>query len=111
MQKSTLYLVMAVIGALVPMIAFVPWVAAHGIDLRLMMTELFANRMSTFFALDLLITACVVAVFARLDEPPVPRRWLVILVMVCMGVSAAPPLLLYLREKLREKGSAEAAAI
>lgn len=108
MPKRTLYLSLAVLGAVVPMLAFIPWVAAHGLDPQLFAAQLFANRISTFFALDLLLTACVVVTYALSTRLPVREKWLVVLVMLCVGVSAALPLLLYFHAKQRP---AEANAI
>ncbi len=108
MPKRTLYLLFTGVGAIVPMIAFIPWIATHGLDPQRFAADLFANRISTFFALDLLLTACVLAIDARAAHLPVRHRWLVILVMLCIGVSAALPLLLYLQER---QTPTEAAAI
>jgi len=99
MNRKVLYLVLTVVGAAVPMIAFLPWLAEHGLNLRLLVAELFVNRISTFFALDLLLTGVVVAVFARTERPRVRPVWLVLAVLLSIGVSAALPLLLFLREK------------
>ena len=106
MQKKTLYLVLTFIGAVVPMIAFVPWLVEHGLNPRLLLAELFANRISTFFALDLLMTAVVVVVFARAEGARGTHRWVILVVLCCVGVSAALPLLLFLREKEMLAGAA-----
>jgi hypothetical protein len=90
------------------MLALIPWVAIHGPSPRFVAAQLFTNRISTFFALDLLLTGCVLAIYARSALTSVRQRWIVILVMLCAGVSAALPLLLYLREMQRQ---AEATAI
>ena len=52
MARKHVYLVLCILGTLVPYASFVPWVFDHGFDLSLMVEELFANRISTFFALD-----------------------------------------------------------
>ncbi len=102
MQRKALYPSLLVIGTFGPITVLIPWLVVHGFDLRLFIAELFANRISTFFAVDLLISACVVVVFALTARPHTQRLWLVIVLLLCVGVSAALPLLLYLREKAAE---------
>ncbi len=107
MNKQRLYLTLAFVGAVAPMIAFLPWLADHGPNLRFLVAELFVNRISTFFALDLIITAVVVAILAGTERPRIRPLWLVLAVLLSIGVSAALPLLLF----FREKNSAEAARL
>ncbi len=97
MPRKTLYLILFIAGVAVPMSAFLPWLAAHGMNLRLFAQELFANRISTFFALDLLLTAICVLHLARLERKRLRLWWVPVLVTVLIGVSAGLPLLLYLR--------------
>jgi hypothetical protein len=54
-----MYLVMCVVGLVLPYWQFVPWVAAHGLNLRLFVEQMFANRISGFFVLDVLVSAVV----------------------------------------------------
>jgi len=106
MNKQRLYLALTVVGAVVPMIAFVPWLAEHGLNLRLLVAELFVNRISTFFALDLILTGVVVAIYARTERPRVRPVWLVLAVLLSIGVSAALPLLFFSgrRTQQRQRG-------
>ncbi|NIJ07129.1 hypothetical protein FHS31_000711 [Sphingomonas vulcanisoli] len=92
------YLALAVIGAFVPLAAFVPWVAANGLDARALVQHLFVNRISTFFGLDVIISAIVVLVLVD-AEPNVPGRWWAALATVTIGVSCCLPLFLTLRER------------
>ena len=97
-----MYLLLAIVGALVPLSQFVPWVAVNGFDLTLMMNELFANRISSFFGLDLIISAGVLIVFALADSARYRAAWhgwLAVLLTLCLGVSFGLPFYLYLREK------------
>jgi hypothetical protein len=99
MRPKTVYLLFVVLGALVPYVHFLPWLREHGLDLPLFAQELHANRVSEFFAADVIVSAAVVVAFLFFER----RRlgglwWLPILVLVIFGVSAALPLLLYLRE-------------
>ena len=108
MKAKRVYLVLCVAGAVIPYAAFVPWLAEHGLNLRLFVQELLANRISIFFGLDVILSAVVVAVFLRVERGrlKMPRfSWTVIPALLLVGVSLALPLLLFLREE-REQASA-----
>ena len=108
MKPKHLYLALSVAGALIPYWAFIPWVAEHGLRLRLILSELFVNRVSTFFALDVLVSSLVVVVFLSTERKRLQMRfwWAVLIALVCVGVSLALPLLLYFRERALEAGIA-----
>jgi len=110
MKPKTIYLILCVIGFVVPYAAFVPWVAQHGPDLRLFLQQMFANRISTFFSLDVIVSAVVLLRFAASESARlrIPRRWLVLLATLLVGVSLGLPLFLYLREKQLEQHLAAA---
>jgi hypothetical protein len=101
MKPRHLYLLLSVAGFLLPFSQFAPWLLQHGPDMPLMMKELFANRISSFFALDVILSACVVFAFAALEHRRSRMRlwWLPILATLAVGVSFGLPLLLYLRER------------
>jgi hypothetical protein len=99
----SVYLFLAVLGAALPYAAFIPWVAAHGLDARLFVADLFANRISAFFAFDVLISAVVVLAFVRREGKTsrVPSLWLPVVATCLIGVSCGLPLFLYVRERAR----------
>jgi hypothetical protein len=96
-----LYLSFAVIGAVLPYSQFLPWLAAHGLDVRLFLASLFAGRVSAFFAFDVFVSAVVVIFFIRREgaERKIPALWLPIAATCLVGVSCGLPLFLYLRER------------
>src|SRR5580700_1595720 len=100
MKPKAIYLVLCFIGALLPYWQFVPWVVAHGMNLPLFVRELFANRISAFFGIDVLVSAVVLLVFMRVESTRVQihKRWLPIVAMLFVGVSLALPMFLYIRE-------------
>jgi hypothetical protein len=73
----------------------------HRLDLGLLVDELFANRISSFFAWDLLISATVFVVFLLMDGGRLPRgqRGLVIATTALIGLSFGLPLYLLFRER------------
>ena len=98
MRVKIAYLVLAIAGAVIPYSQFLPWVAQHGLNLRLLVEELFINRISAFFGLDVLISAAVVLVFTFAERRRVRLWWLPVVAVFGVGVSLGLPLLLYLRE-------------
>jgi hypothetical protein len=100
MKTRSLYLVLCVAGAVIPYLQLVPWVSEHGLNVRLMIQELFANRISAFFALDVIVSTVVLIVFVFVECARRRLRlwWLPILATLCVGVSLGLPLALYLRE-------------
>ena len=96
-----LYLVLAVLGTLLPYSQFVPWLAEHGLNVRLLFTELFLGRVSAFFGLDALVSALVlfVFIFHERTRRKIDMLWLPVAATCFIGVSCGFPLFLYLRER------------
>jgi hypothetical protein len=67
--------------------------------------QLFANRISGFFALDVIVSALVVTAFVFIDGRcnGVRGLWAPILALLAVGVSFGLPLFLYLREGRLER--------
>ena len=100
MKPKTTYLVLCLLGAVLPYSQVIPWVSEHGLNLALLVRELFANRISAFFGVDVLVSSLVLLVFMRLESARhgVPKRWLPVPALLTVGVSLALPMFLYLRE-------------
>ena len=92
-----LYLASAVVGAVLPLWMLEPWVAAHGLDIRLMVSDLFASRVSAFFGLDVIVSAVVLLICIGRER--VPHRWIAAVATICIGVSCGLPLFFALRER------------
>jgi hypothetical protein len=60
-----LYLSLALAGAVLPYAQFLPWLAEHGLNPGLLMTELFSTRIGGFFGLDVLVSAVALIAFIR----------------------------------------------
>jgi len=100
MKLRHVYLVLCVLGFLLPYSQFVPWVMEHGLNLSLFFHDLFANRIGAFFGMDVLVSAVVLIIFARTEgrRLDLPGRWLPVLAVLLVGVSLGLPLFLYLRQ-------------
>jgi hypothetical protein len=109
MKLKTLYLVLCVVGVVLPYWQFLPWVAANGLHLPLFFQQLFSNRIGGFFGMDVLVSSVVLVVFMRAESAKLKirgRGWPV-LALLTVGVSLALPLFLYLRELKLEQAQGE----
>jgi hypothetical protein len=100
MKLKTVYLFLCVLGAVLPYWEFVPWVLKNGLKMQGFFQLLFANRISGFFAMDVLVSSVVLWLFVRTEgrRLGVRRLWLPLLGLLTVGVSLGFPLFLYLRE-------------
>src|SRR5262249_42706147 len=101
MKPKTLYLLLCVAGLALPYWQFVPWVAENGLNLRLFVQQLFANRIGGFFGMDVLLPALVFFFLGGAGGGGVKLRrgrWLPSLALFSVGFSLALPLYLSLRE-------------
>ena len=104
MRLRHVYLVLCVIGVLVPYGQLIPWLSEHGLQLGLFVGELFATRIGAFFGLDVVVSAVVLFVFVFAERAALGIRhvWLPIVATVMVGVSLGFPLFLYMRERVRD---------
>lgn len=100
MIAKTVYLVLAVVGTAVPVSQLIPFLRDHGLDLQLLVAQLFASPISSFFGLDVIVTTVVLWVFVAFEgrRAGVRHQWAPIAASLLVGVSLALPLFLYLRE-------------
>ena len=111
MKPKTLYLALCFLGVTLPYWQFVPWLAQNGLNMRLFIQQLFANRISAFFGMDVIVSAVTLLVFVRMERSrlTIPGRWLPLVAVLAVGVSLALPLFLYLRECARDRENSSAA--
>jgi len=110
MNRKNMYLFLCILGAAIPYSQFVPWIIENGLHLGLLVGQLFANRISAFFGLDVLVSSVVLLMFMRIEgrKLRVRFRWMPIVGLCAVGVSLALPLFLYLRERALEETQATA---
>jgi len=104
MKPKIVYLVLCVLGTLLPYSQFVPFLREHGLDLPLLLGQLFSNRIGGFFGLDVIVSTVVVwsLVYFEGRRAKMRQQWLPVLASLTVGVSLALPLFLYLRERRLE---------
>jgi hypothetical protein len=96
-----LYLVAAILGAILPLSQLIPFLAASGLDMPLLFKQLFANHISAFFGLDVIVSSFVLwlFVFSEGRRRGMRNLWLYVICNLAVGVSLALPLFLFFRER------------
>jgi hypothetical protein len=112
MQVQQAYLGLCVAGTVLPLWQFVPFVREHGLNASLFVTQLFANPVSSFFGVDVLVSSVVLWVFVLVQgrRDRVKHLWMPLLGNIVAGVSLGLPLFLYLREQTLGSESTSARA-
>ena len=105
MRLKHLYLMLCVLGTVIPYSQLIPFVQENGLRLGLMVQQLFVNHVSAFFGLDVIVSAIVVWIFIGVEgrNAGVSRLWLPRAAILTVGVSLALPLFLYMREVRQEE--------
>ncbi len=103
-----LYLVTAILGAILPLSQLVPFAATHGLDMQTFFRQLFQNHISAFFGMDVIVSsfALWLFVFSEGRRRGMRRLWVYVVCNLAVGVSLALPLFLFFRERQREAAGA-----
>jgi len=101
MKPKALYLCLCVAGTVVPYWQLLPFLRENGLNLPLMIAQLFATPVSAFFGADVIVSSLVLWVFVAVDgrRSRVPHLWAPVAANLAVGVSLGLPLFLYLRER------------
>ena len=96
-----LYLIAAILGAVLPLSQVIPFLTTHGLDLSLFFTYLFSNGVSGFFGMDVIVSSVVlwIFVFAEGRRLGMRRLWIYVICNLMVGVSLGLPLFLLFRER------------
>jgi Protein of unknown function DUF2834 len=100
MKPKVLYLLLCVAGTILPYTFFVQFLREHGLNLRLVVEQLFANSISSFFGTDVIVATVCLWVFVYFEgrRARVKNLWAPVVASFVVGVSLGLPLFLYLRE-------------
>ena len=110
MKARHFYLICGVLGLVLPYAQFVPWLLEYGLNVALFIHELFVNRISAFFAIDVIVSAIVLIWFIQSEGKRLPVRllWLPTVGTLVVGVSFGFPLFLFLRQVRLDRTTARA---
>ena len=110
MKARHFYLICGVLGLILPYSQLVPWLLEHGLNITLFYRELFANRISAFFAMDVIVSAIVLIWFIQSEGKRLRVRllWLPTIGTLVAGVSFGFPLFLFLRQMALDRTAARA---
>jgi hypothetical protein len=100
MKPKALYAALCVIGTILPYWEFMRFLLDRSPGRPPFLEALFANGVSGFFAMDVIISSIVLVIFMRIESRRLgmTRRWVPIAGLLLVGVSLALPLFLYLCE-------------
>jgi len=102
-----LYLVAAVLGTVLPLSQFLPFLVTYGFDIPLFFRQLFQNHISAFFGLDVIVSSLALwlFVFTEGQRRGMKNLWAYIVCNLVVGVSLALPLFLFFRERKLRAGT------
>ena len=104
MTKKNIFLVLAIIGFIVPYYFFLRLPAEDGFNLPALIQPFFANNFMKGAAMDLTISVIVfwIFAFAEANRLEMKNSWVYVLATLLVGLSFALPLFLYFRERQLE---------
>ena len=105
-------LLLCIIGVILPFTQFVPWLLTNGLDIPLLIEELFSTRIGAFFGLDVIASAITLFVFIFYEGTrlKMTRLWVPVVATLSIGVSLGLPLFLYMRQHHIESRSPQVSA-
>jgi hypothetical protein len=103
-MKRTVYIILCVLGAAIPIAAFTPFALENGLDMGLFVREMFGTQVATFLSVDLIISSLALWTFIyfELRKREIRYWWLAIIANIGVGLSLGLPLFLLLREISKE---------
>ncbi len=96
-----LYLLLAIWGAVHPMVFLVPWLQQNGLDPRNLLDAWMVSHATSALTVDLFIAAIALTLWV-LAEVAVRRNWIALLAIPAtflIGLSCGLPLYLFLRTR------------
>lgn len=102
---KTIYLILCILGTVLPYSQFVPFLLEHGLDVNLFLEQLFANRISAFFGMDVFVSALIlfVFIFGEGSRLKMKNLWVYVASTLLVGVSLGLPLFLLMRQRKLEE--------
>ncbi len=94
-----IYLILSIVGFMLPYSQLIPFIVDHGLNLSLFWSQLFANQASSDFAFDLFVSSVVFWIFVFKEGTKLRMKflWVYVVVNLIIGLSCALPLFLGMR--------------
>lgn len=99
-KKQLAYFILCIVGTILPYSQFIPFLREHGLNLQMMVQQLFENRISSFFGIDVVVSAIVLWIFIYIEGTRLRMRrlWMYVVCSLLVGVSLGLPLFLLMRQ-------------
>ncbi|MGF1541251.1 MAG: DUF2834 domain-containing protein [Pleurocapsa sp.] len=96
-----IYFCLSLLGLVIPYSKFIAFIADNGLNLALFWQQLFINQISSFFALDLLISVVAFWIFVVTEGTRLQMKflWIYLVLDLIIGLSFALPLFLGMRSR------------
>jgi Terpene cyclase DEP1 len=104
MVKAT-YIGLCILGTILPYSQFVPFILEHGLDIKMFFEQLFVNKISSFFGMDVFVSSLVLWLFVYREGTrlKMSNLWIYIAANLLVGVSLCLPLFLLMRQHQLEQ--------
>lgn len=101
------YLILCILGIALPYSQFIPFLFENGLNLELFFEQLFTNRISAFFGMDVVASSLVLWTFVWFEGSRLKMKslWIYIASNLLVGVSLALPLFLLMRQRKLEEST------
>ncbi len=99
------YLVLCILGTALPYSQFIPFLLEKGLNINAFFGQLFANQISGFFGMDVIVSSVVlwIFVFSEGSRLKMKNLWIYIASNLLVGVSLGLPLFLLMRQRQLEQ--------
>jgi hypothetical protein len=98
------YLILCILGIALPYSQFIPFLLEHGLNFKQFFEQLFTNRISAFFGMDVVVSSLVLWTFLWVEGSRLKMKnlWVYIASNLLVGVSLSLPLFLLMRQRKLE---------
>lgn len=101
---QAVYLIFFILGTVLPFSQFIPFLLDRGLNLNLFFEQLFTNRISSFFGMDVIVSILVLLTFVIWEGSRLKMKYLWGHILASLlGVSCGLPLFLLMRQRQLEE--------
>jgi lysylphosphatidylglycerol synthetase-like protein (DUF2156 family) len=100
-KSGWLFLSAAILGSILPLRYFIRFLFTEGLNIPLFFNQLYQNDVSSFFAMDVFLSALSLWLFVFVEgrRRRMKALWAYVVCTMLVGVSFALPLFLFFRER------------